>query len=90
MKFDANFTEYSGICETERLSMMLNDINTVLRKYATSICVQLIQVFPKNEAFKQPFFFLGLYVLLVLNIRSYCSSVGFFVYIFCGLYKRIY
>lgn len=48
VKFDGNFTGYSSICETERLSTILSDSNIALRKFATSICWQLTPGFPKK------------------------------------------
>lgn len=45
VKFEASFTEYFSICESERLSTMFSDRHIVLRKYATSICLQLTPFF---------------------------------------------
>lgn len=48
VKFDANFTGYPSICETEPLSTMFSDSSVGLRKYATPICLQLTLFFPKE------------------------------------------
>lgn len=48
VKFDAKFTGYSSISETERLAAICSVSNTVLGKYTTSIWLHLTPGFPKK------------------------------------------